>query len=676
MTPELISYYYNLFSAGNEGYYRSPDSDSVFFPVAHAAVYRGSELINMANQIAMPLNELTKAIFKNKNKVPNLNKFLFGVKPVSTTPRFPHGLIHGTGDSHGVKSIIGKIAGINFSRLPNDEHLATIARFMRNPSSSSEATKRSVDALNALYKDISSAEASISLDDPCDMATLLQLSVNMSRLNDETYLRNTSRTAKSSSIYMAVFLYDTLRIIMGGSDNTRLMAMVRGVDPIDFLLDPAIANIAVQDWHTYMALVCYYRLVNNDIVMADLHPQRFQGQAFSHYHPMFHLAFEMLSGRIPVDERFHCFFKFCTAVGISGSTAASTGYSHSDKENISYIIRDAVTLMGMENGVLEGKTHYDILASLFGPLIVKYYYGVRTLSYGPVGRSSVFATDENIEGSIRYLANIEELNLNDRVAVAHFTATNRTFANIFRYYESTNPTYWATDYAFMYKDVVVDRNPNTTISDRNYYNTHLNVLLNSGPHNAHNRARMSMNQHYRMQWEQCLAGLREHRQRVSLPANVEDTALAYYGYLYLIGSEDRETLPTTLQQDSMFGWDGGHIQNYNRRCYQVGIADTPFFDMVMLRVRPMARTDDIANKMILLSTYNNGKALVNCMRHIASVSEMQQFIFGRTSIDIQSIMEALNLDENSVKSLCSAGSTKGFGSTLLSYAIRRATVNS
>ena len=672
MNFELASYYYNLFGVMGDTQYRFTHYENIYFPLGHATLAYIAKGLSLPHGHKFPIDDIVKASIGNKNKVPNIFEFFNGNPKLSekATPNISYNDGHGGGDVFLTHALLGKVSGIDFGRISSDEiidHSLTYSRRTRVLPINHEYLAKMKDA----YLDMRRGTSSVVFSNPASIPELRNGAEQLlAAMQDRSEYNGTKSTFKTNGITQAVFLFDILKNIMGDSDSTRLHALLKNASPTYLLDRTGPATLAGCDWHSYMAIVCYYRLLN------DKPGMKLKGvRVYQDKHPSLHLAIKVLSQEIPVDQHFHNFFKYCVAVAIGGSSLSATTISMNNKsERIPTVIRDAVYLMGMENGVMDKVSSETIYTSLFGPEITKYYYGITTAYRHTDGPQNMLQVSTS-QYYLNVLEGMGDLDISNPEAMARWIATNsRQFMSRTFDYKPATRRYSGSPYSILYCGKFFDA---AGIS-RHIQNFHhaISHLSNYGPMSSEH-ARYITQHYYKQLWITQMGELREVLAAANLPSapdEVSDGALSYM--TYLLANANSSTMGNHMPFIP-HGEARDISPKLNQDCFNTGIMNQPLFNVLFSKFTFSASISDICKKIFLFNSISDmDKALAHVVRHTAAVSEMQRFLFGRTTLDMAAIVRDSHLSEECVKAISRPNVVRGFGGTLLSYALRRATVNS
>ena len=672
MNFELASYYYNLFGVMGDNQYRFTHYENIYFPLGHATLAYIAKGLSLPHGHRFPIDDIIKASIGNKNKVPNIFEFFNGNPKLSerVNPNVSYNDGFSGGDVFLTHAILGKVSGIDFGRLSSDEiinHSLTYSRRTCILPVNNEYLAKMKDA----YLDMRRGTSSVVFSNPASIPELRSSAGQMiEALQDCNDYSGTKGTFKTNGLTQAVFLFDILKNIMGDSDSTRLHALLKDASPTYLLDETGPATLAGCDWHSYMAIVCYYRLLN------DKPGMKLKGtRVYQDTHPSLNLAVKILSQEIPVDQHFHNFFKYCVAVAIGGSSLSTTAISMCNKtERIPTVVRDAVYLMGMENGVMDKVSSETIYTSLFGPEITKHYYGITT-AYRHTDGPQTMLQVQTSQHHLNVLDGIGDLDIGNPEAMARWNANNlRLFMSRTFDYKPATRRYSGSPYSILYCGKFFDA---AGIS-RHIQNFHhaIGHLSNYGPMSSEH-VRYASQHYYKQLWASQIVELREVLAAANLPSapdEVSEGALSYMSYLLANAN------PLTMGSHLPFipHEEARDISpKLNQDCFRAGIMNQPLFNVLFSKFTFSASISDICKKIFLFNSIPEmDKALIHVVRHTAAVSEMQRFLFGRTTLDMAAIIRDSQLSEECVKVISRSNVVRGFGGTLLSYALRRATVNS
>ena len=305
MNFELASYYHNLFGIMGDTQYRLTHYENIYFPLGHATLAYIAKGLNLPHGHKFPIDDIVKASIGNKNKVPNIFEFFNGNPKLSekVNPNISYNEGHSGGDVFLTHAILGKVSGIDFGRLSSDEIINHSLTYSRR-TSILPVNNEYLAKMKYAYLDMRRGTSSVVFSNPASIPELRSSAGQIiEALQDRSEYSGTKGTFKTSGLTQAVFLFDILKNIMGDSDSTRLHALLKDASRTHLLDRTGLAALAGCDWHSYMAIVCYYRLLN------DKPGMKLKGtRVYQDKHPSLNLAVKILSQEIPVDQHFHNFF--------------------------------------------------------------------------------------------------------------------------------------------------------------------------------------------------------------------------------------------------------------------------------------------------------------------------------------------------------------------------------
>lgn len=673
MNYELIAYYHNLFGACVDTQYRSTSSYNIRFPIGHATIHCLVKALNLPVNHKFPIDDIVKATVGTKNKLPSLFEFYCGDPKLSDKATlnlsFTEG--SGSGDVFLVHGILGKVSGIDFGKLPSDRILRESVQYL-DRNTNSRSGQGYVRDMKDAYLDMRRGSSIINLMAPASPGSLNgELRPALDQILAGSYYSSTKSTFRTGGINQAVFLFDTLRNIMGDTDNARLLAMFKGIPATELLKPDGLAAMASREWHTYMAMVCYYRLINPEAKFLLK-----KSSCWKSSHPSLHLAVKILAGQIPVDQNFHTFFKYCVAVSIGGSCLSGTGTASNLRvESIPVVVRDAINLMNLNEGTMNRATCADIYTAAFGQDIAKYYFGIGAVYRHTDGPTSLLQAHSN-HHSLHVVRGLNPLDASSPASLDSWLANNsRAFVSRVYEYRANSRQYSGNPYAIMY----CGKHFNGTDVDGESHHicSAINHIVNWSPIIEGRSNQMRLNNYYKSMWDQQITSIRSVLGKANLPNTVGEVPEGSISYLaYLIGVHNADT-SWDVQNFIPYGGTSDISRIINADIFENGLLDQPVFNLIFNKIGFSASITDITGKVAAMGRVQDLSAVLgNVVRHIAAVSEMQQFIFGRTTLDVSSIIQNSYLTEDQVKKISRPSTTRGFGGTLLSYALRRATVNS